>query len=139
MKNVSNVASRTQAEKNVISPSHPPNPPPHPRRPPQRNSCVHHQKRYIIKNKKCARLHVRFSTRWQKQLDCTPRGGVVAESWVLSFFLGGCIVIAEMPSRNCRWLQNCDIAIADVPSRNCQCMCKRTVKKHTLRVSPSVF
>ena len=68
----------------------------------------------------------------------TPRGSSGKELGLIIFF-GGCIVIAEMPSRNCRWLQNCDIAIADVPSRNCQCMCKRTMKKRTLRVSPSVF
>ena len=44
-------------------------------------------------------------------------------------FFWFCLSIAEMPSRNCRWLHISDIVIANVPSRNCQCMCKGTVKK----------
>jgi hypothetical protein len=43
---------------------------------------------------------------------------IVAESWVLFFFWFR-IVIAEMPSKNCQWVQSSDITIADVPSRNC--------------------
>ena len=50
-----------------------------------------------------------------------PKGGVVAESWVLSCFFGFvffvwfrfCLAIAEKPSRNCQWLQSSERTIAD--------------------------
>ena len=78
-----------------------------------------------LKNKKHKK------TKKQKNKIAHPKGGVVAESWVLSFFLfvWFCFAIAEMPGRNCQCLHSSDIAIADVLSKNCQCMCKRTVKK----------
>jgi len=48
-----------------------------------------------------------------------PKGGVVAESWVLSCFLcffgfWFCLAIAEKPSRNCQLLQSSERTIADV-------------------------
>ena len=78
----------------------------------------------------------------------TPRGGVVAESWVLSFclffcflffwflvFFGlwFCLAIAEKPSRNCQWLQSSERTMAHV---QCQWL-QNAVKNRTPRVSPS--